>query len=197
MERPDTGIRSLALARNRDAIIETARLRLVPCEPRHFEALLADPQRLGPMLGATIPEDGLYFPGTASVETMRYFHGRLKADPGLLGWWMYLFVHVEDGALIGQGGYKGTADAAGMVEIGYAISPAYRRRGLATEAARGLVARAFAHDRVTRVDAHTRAEPNASTRVLRKVGMGFVGTVEDPRIGEAWRWSLPRSNPRQ
>jgi [ribosomal protein S5]-alanine N-acetyltransferase len=178
-------------------MIETARLRVVPCEERHFEAILAGPERLGPMLGATVFEDGFDFPGVASVETVRFFYERLKADPGLLGWWMYLFVLAEDGVLIGQGGYKGRADREGMVEIGYAISPAYRRRGLATEAAQGFIDHAFAHDHVSRIDAHTLAEPNASTKVLQRVGMKFVDTVEDPRVGEAWRWSLQRSDYRQ
>lgn len=175
-------------------MIETARLRLVPCEERHFEAILAGPERLGPILGATVFGDGFDFPGVASIETVRFFYERLKADPGLLGWWMHLFVHAEDGVLIGQGGYKGRADEAGMVEIGYAISPAYRRRGLATEAAQGLIDHAFTHDQVDRVDAHTLAGPNASTKVLKKVGMAFVETVEDPRVGEAWHWSLQRSD---
>lgn len=174
--------------------IGTARLGLVPCEGRHFESILAGSGRLGPMLGATVPEGAFDFPGVASIETVRYFHERLKKEPGLLGWWLYLFVHVEDGVLIGQGGYKGRPDGAGMVEIGYAISPAYRRRGLATEAAQGLIDHAFAHDRVSRVDAHTLAERNASTKVLRKAGMEFVETTMDPRHGRTWRWSVQRSN---
>ena len=174
--------------------VKTHRLRLVACEVGHLEAILDDERgRLGEMLGVSVPEDAFGFPGTAGVKILRRFHERLKADPGLLGWWMYLFVHAEDRVVVGQGGYKGRPDAAGTVEIGYAISPTYRRQGLATEAAQGLVDHAFAHDRVSRVDAHTLAEPNASTKVLRKAGMEFVETVEDPRIGEAWRWSLSRS----
>lgn len=174
--------------------IETARLRLVPCETRHFEAILGDRRRLGPMLGVAIPEDALDFSGTAGPKTMRYFRDRLEEDPELLGWWMYLYVHVEDGVLVGQGGYKGRADGSGMVEIGYAISPSHRRRGLATEAAQALIDHAFTHDHVNRVDARTLAEPNASTKVLGKVGMEYVETVEDPRVGKAWRWSVRRSD---
>ncbi len=181
-----------AFSHQPSAGIETARLRLVPCELGHFEAILEDHGRLGEMLGAAVPEDAFGFPGTAGDGLMRRFQERLKEDSGLLGWWMYLFVHLGDRVVVGQGGYKGRPDEAGMVEIGYAISPSYRRRGLATEAARGLVDHAFARNEVNRVDAHTLAEPNASTRVLKKVGMKFVASVEDPRIGETWRWSLRR-----
>jgi [ribosomal protein S5]-alanine N-acetyltransferase len=176
-------------------MIETSRLRLIPCESRHFEAILAaDRGRLGRMLGVAIPDDALDFPGSASVETMRSLHEHLKSNPAVLGWWMYLFVHVEDEALVGMGGYKGRADEAGMVEIGYAIVPAYRRRGLATEVARGLVDNAFAHAHVKRVEARTLAKRNASTRVLQRVGMRFAGVANDPDLGEVWRWSLQRAD---
>ena len=56
-------------------MIETPRLRLIPCEPRHFEAILAaDRGRLGRMLGVAVPDDGLDFSGTASTETIRSLH---------------------------------------------------------------------------------------------------------------------------
>jgi ribosomal-protein-alanine N-acetyltransferase len=112
----------------------------------------------------------------------------------MLGWWMYLFVQVEDGVLIGPGGYKGKVDRTGIVEIGYAIVPAYRGRGLATEAAQDLIDHAFAHVHMKRVDAHTLAERNVSVRVLEKVGMDFMGAVDDTDNGEIWLWSLRRED---
>jgi len=175
-------------------MIETARLRLIPCEPRHFEAILEDRRRLERMLGATVFDDWFDFPGVASIETMRVLHEHLRANPDVFGWWTYLFVHAGDGVLIGMGGYKGRADEAGMVEIGYAIVPAYRGRGLATEAARGLIDHAFAHEHVNRVDAHTLAERIASTRVLERAGMRLMGAVDDPDHGEIWCWSLRRAD---
>lgn len=178
-------------------MIETPRLRLIPCEVRHFEAILTDPKQLEGMLGVTVFDDGFDFPGVASMETMRFLYKHLKANPDVLGWWTYLFVHAEDRVLIGQGGYKGKANGAGTVEIGYAIVPAYRRRGLATETAQGLIDNAFAHAHVKRVDAHTLAEPNPSTKVLEKVGMKFAGAVDPPNLGVVWRWSLQRADYRQ
>ena len=178
-------------------MIETPRLRLIPCEVRHFEAILTDPKQLEGMLGVTVFDDGFDFPGVASMETMRFLYKHLKVNPDVLGWWTYLFVHAEDGVLIGQGGYKGKPNAAGTVEIGYAIVPSYRRRGLATETAQGLIDNAFVHAHVKRVDAHTLAEPNPSTKVLEKVGMKFAGAVDHPKLGEVWRWSLQRADYRQ
>jgi hypothetical protein len=57
---------------------------------------------------------------------MPYGYEYLKTNPDALGWWTYLFVHTKDKMLIGSGGYKGKADDAGVVEIGYGIAPAYR-----------------------------------------------------------------------
>lgn len=179
------------------AVIETANLKLIPCELKHFEAILKDQKQLEQMLGVTVFDDWFDFPGVAGIEAMRFTYERLKDDPDALGWWTYLFVHVEDNVLVGPGGYNGKADESGMVEIGYAIVPAYRRRGLATEAAQGLIDHAFSHAHIERVDAHTLAERNASTRVLEKAGMKHVGTVSDPDHGEIWHWSLSKEDYRK
>lgn len=175
-------------------MIETVNLKLVPCELQHFEAILKDQKLLEQMLGVIVFDDWFNFPGVAGIEAIRFSHEYLKANPSALGWWTYLFVHIKDKVLVGLGGYKGRADEAGMVEIGYAIVPAYRRRGLATEAAQGLVDYAFSHPTIQMVDAHTLAERNASTRVLEKVGMKLVGTAHDPDAGEVWHWRLSRED---
>ncbi len=80
----------------------------------------------------------------------------------------------------------------GVVEIGYAIASGFRGRGLATNAARTLIDRALEDERVRRVDAHTLAELNASTRVLEKVGMARIDTVTHPEAGSLWHWSRAR-----
>ena len=173
-------------------MIETARLRLIPYELKHFEAILEDEGKLSELLSVTVFENWFVFPGVAGVEAIRYGYEHLKANPDVLGWWTYLFVHVEDNALIGQGGFKGKPTEAGMVEIGYALVPAYRGRGLATEAAQGLADYAFSHPEVKTVDAHTLAEPNPSTRVLERLGLKHIDNVEDPDVGEVWHWRLGR-----
>ncbi len=81
-----------------------------------------------------------------------------------------------------------------MVEIGYAIAPAYRRRGLAVEASHGMIKYALSHPQVKKVFAHTLPEYNASTGVLEKVGLKLIGAVNDPVDGEIWRWSLIRED---
>jgi RimJ/RimL family protein N-acetyltransferase len=121
-------------------------------------------------------------------------HAAELSTPEILGWWTYLFVHNPDQKLIGLGGFKGPVNEEGMVELGYAIAPAYRRRGLAIEATRGMIKYAFQHPGIRRVDAHTLPEKNASTGVLEKSGMKFIGPVNDPDDGEVWHWSLSRDD---
>lgn len=127
-------------------------------------------------------------------ESVLIGYKMLKANPESLRWGMHLFVYTADKMLVGIGGYKGVADAAGMVEIGYAIAPEYQSRGLATEAARGLVREAFSHPFVKMVDAHTLAEWNASTGVLKNCGMTKIGEKSDPEDGDIWHWRLMRNS---
>lgn len=168
-------------------MIETANLQLLPCELSHFEALLRGKRELEQILQVRIPDGWPHFP-----QAMPMGHKYLKRDPSLLGWWTYLFIHPKEGALVGSGGFKGKADDAGMVEIGYEIAPEYRRRGLATEAARGLVDYAFSHQHVQMVDAHTLGERNASVKALERIGMKYMGALADPELGEIWHWRLSR-----
>ena len=113
----------------------------------------------------------------------------LAEHPGAADWWMHLFL--LDGVLVGVGGFKGEP-SDGVAEIGYALAPAYRGRGLAREAARGLTQRAFEHGEVREVRAHTLPEENRSTRVLEALGFRHVETVIDPEDGEIWRWAIAR-----
>lgn len=178
-------------------MIETANLNLIACELQHFEAILTDQKHLEQMLGITVFKDWFNFPDVASIEAIQFSYDYLKANPDAIGWWTYLFIHVNDRVLVGLGGYKGKADESGMVEIGYAIVPDYQGRGLATEAAQGLIDHAFSHAHIKRVDAHTLAEYNASTSVLKKVGMQRVGIAHDPDVGEVWQWSLSKEEYQQ
>jgi ribosomal-protein-alanine N-acetyltransferase len=170
-------------------IIETPNLQLIPCELVHLEAFLRDKQELEQILGVTVPDNWPQMP-----ESLGYVHSALKADPTSAKWGYHLFVHTEDRALIGEGGYKGRPDAAGVVEIGYAIIPEYRRRGLAFEAARGLTDKAFSHAEVAAVQAHTLKDGTASINVLKKLGMKFVGTALDPDEGEVFQWKVERKD---
>ena len=127
-------------------------------------------------------------------EVSPEFRQRLEtaetADPWVFG---FALVEVATRTVIGCCGFRAPPDADGMVEIGYGIAPGFQGQGRATEAARALVAFAFADERVRSVRAHTRPEANASARVLLKCGFIRVGEVVDPEDGPVWRWELERS----
>ena len=168
-------------------IIETENLQLILCEAEHYEAILRDKKELEQLLGLKVFDTWPEFP-----ESIPYAYNYYKTHPSSARWGMYLFAHTKDRALIGNGGYKGEPDEEGMVEIGYAIVPEYRRRGFASEAARGLTRYAFSHPEVKVVQAHTLKHGIASIRVLEKLGMKFVGTVQDPDEGEVLHWRVTR-----
>lgn len=170
-------------------MIKTDDLELIPCKLAHFEAILNGQRELEQILDVTVLEGWLEFP-----EVIQYAYEYLKVNPEVLGWWSYLLVHAKNNALIGCGGFKGEADVSGTVEIGYGIAPEYRNRGLATQAAQGLIDYAFSHSHIKAVEAHTLTEPNASSRVLEKIGMKRVAVVDDPDEGQLWYWCLSRED---
>jgi hypothetical protein len=168
-------------------MIETENLQLIPCDPSHLATVLEDKKGLEPLLGVSVPDCRPVFPGA-----IPRIYEKLRLDPSAVGSWSYLFVHTEDRTLAGDGGFKGRPDESNEVEIGYALVLEYRRRGLATEAARGLVGRAFSHPEVAAVKAETGPDGHASIRVLEKLGMRFAGATD-----RVLRWRLERQDFRE
>jgi [ribosomal protein S5]-alanine N-acetyltransferase len=187
---PPTTLRTRPLpAYTAPQMIRTPNLDLIPATAAHFAALAQSEPALAAALGVAPAAEWLDF--EAAREAMAHAGAWLAAHPEAASWWTHWFVHRADAALIGLGGFKG-APADGAVEIGYALAPGYRHRGLAAEAARGMLAFAWANPGVDRVLAHTLPAANASTAVLERLGFANQGAVIDPEDGEIWRWSLPR-----
>jgi ribosomal-protein-alanine N-acetyltransferase len=108
-----------------------------------------------------------------------------ESDPWIHGFGV---VSLDEGHAVGQCCFKGAPDAAGVVEISYAVEPVFQGRGFATEMAAALGKFAFEQSAVRTVRAHTLPERNASTRVLEKNHFAFVGEVIDPEDGRVFRW---------
>lgn len=94
---------------------------------------------------------------------------------------------IPSGKAVGSCGYKGPPDAAGAVEIAYAIEPACQGRGYAREAAAALVQFAYQSGARTLL-AHTLTGHSPSTSVLKSCGFELIGEVVDPEDGPVWRW---------
>ncbi len=119
------------------------------------------------------------------------WHARINS-PSVDHWTLgYTAVRAEDGALIGQGGFK-MPPVNGVVEIAYGISPPFEGRGYATQVARALLRVAFESAEVQMVIAHTLDPTGASSRVVLKAGFRSVGQVIDPEDGTVWRWERKR-----
>jgi RimJ/RimL family protein N-acetyltransferase len=173
--------------------ITTPRLDLVTATPQHILVALDDPSKLGRLLGADLAES--WPPEHLDESVLQSTLEALHRGPAQLGWWMRYVVlrrGPKGGAVvIGIVGSKGPAEA-GVVEVGCSIVPAFRRRGLATEAVRALVDWAFDHDEVREVVGDTMAEHAPSIRVLEKCGFVEAGAGREPdtlrfrKSREAW-----------
>lgn len=166
------------------------RIELIDATTALLEAA-PDSARFSDLLdGAAIAEGWLDFPDALARMAALYRDGPSPKPWGVL--FFVLDAPPVPRTLIGWGGYKGAPDDDGAVEIGYAIAPGLRGRGLATLAAQTMIARAFETPRVGAVIAHTLPEKNASVRILEKLGFVFAGDVEEPGHGAARRWRLAR-----
>ena len=162
------------------ALIRTHRLELRPAGTAELEAELSGPGALEERLGVTVPGD--WPPELYDEAALRHTLDVVEAAGGESAWALYYMVDTVIGAAVGVCGFKGPPDADGEVEIGYSVIPGYRRRGYATEAAGGLVTRAFAEPLVSRVVAQTFTSLPGSVGVLEKLGFRFAGAGDEPGV---------------
>lgn len=92
------------------------------------------------------------------------------------GFGIYLVARKSDGASIGMCGLV-NRDTLDDVDIGYAMLPAYRRRGYTLEAAKATLEHAFGTLGLDRVVAVTWIGNDASARLLEKLGMKYEHTT--------------------
>lgn len=126
-------------------------------------------------------------PGWSGFPEMIPRLGEAIADGRPAVWGSHL-VFDDDSTLVGLAGWKGEP-IEGVAELGYAVAPARRGRGIATAAVCELLARGRASGVRTAV-AHTLPEESPSTSVLVRCGFTNVGEVVDGDEGVVWRWGV-------
>lgn len=163
-------------------MILDAVVRVLPVTREWAEALAQGDSVFAERFGVGVEAGWLGFPEALSLilEAGR----RDRPDP----WGPHLFFVQDDGALVGNGGWKG-APVDGEADLGYAVAPSRQGRGIATAVVRELVGRAR-NAGLRTVVAHTLAEESASTHVLTKCGFVRVAESVDPVDGRIWRWEL-------
>jgi len=153
-------------------VIVTERLDLVPATPAVLRAALDSDAALVDALGAVLPAS--WPPEFYDAETLRHTLTVTEAATEA-GWGSYVFVRRADRLLVGFGGYYGPPGEDGSVALGYSVVEGEQGKGYATEAAGGLVERAFDDARVQRVMGDTLPDRGPSIRVLEKLGFELVG----------------------
>jgi RimJ/RimL family protein N-acetyltransferase len=116
---------------------------------------------------------------------LRRRHGQLLADPTEEPWLYRAAVLRGSRQVIGRVGFHAPPDETGMVEIGYAVAPAFQRQGYGVEMARGLIAWGAAHG-ATHCLASVRPDNAASLATVARMGFVKVGEQLDEIDGLEW-----------
>lgn len=149
-----------------------------PATAEQLDALVEGDEVFAGRFGCEVIEGWAGFP-----EAVPYARDAVRESPDQT-WGTHLFF--EDGALVGFGGWKGQP-VDGAAELGYAVAPARRGRGVASAVVNQLIDRARSAG-VTTVYAHTLAEVSASTSVLRRCGFTRTDVIDGGDDGMLWRW---------
>lgn len=155
-------------------------LEYIPATRRILRHLAGDPQDFAAEQGIRLHELSQSV-AQHSLEFMRTFSLETPAD-----WFGYFVVEGESQQMVGACSFKGPpVDHA--LEIAYFTFPGFEGRGIGTAMAAFLLERAAHLPGVTAVVAHTLPERNASTRILEKIGLTFVGPAEEDGV-PVWQW---------
>lgn len=153
--------------------LHTDRLLIHPCRlPLLTEIYLGHPH-VGEVLQARIPDN---WPQQELKEQLPHFIELLQHDPGSYPWMLWIIIAKEERTVIGDICFKGQPDKQGIVEIGYALLPAYRRNGYMREAAAALVEWAFRQPFVRKLIAECDVTNIPSMKVLQHLGMKESGS---------------------
>ena len=162
-------------------------LEYIPATRRVLRHLSSDPQDFAAEHGIRLHELSQSV-AQHSLEFMRTFSLETPAD-----WFGYLVVEGDSQQMVGTCSFKGPP-VGHVLEIAYFTFPGFEGRGIGTAMARFLLERAAQLPRVKAVIAHTAPEGNASTRILEKLGLTYVGTAqEEGALVWLWRKDLETS----
>lgn len=124
-----------------------------------------------------------YLAGPACVGVWRLRRDQIARNPDDAAWVTRLVVERASRQVVGRAGFHGRPDADGMVEVGYSIDPAQRRRGYARESLAILLAVATAHPGLRVVRATVSPDNLPSRALLDQFGFQPVGEQWDDEDG--------------
>jgi RimJ/RimL family protein N-acetyltransferase len=117
--------------------------------------------------------------------------GQVAADPATAAWVTGVIWDDERRVAVGRAGFHAPPDGRGMVEIGYAVDPAHRRRGYGRAALEMLLGRAAREPGVRVVRATISPGNTASRRLVEQYGFVEVGEQLDDEDGLEIVYEVP------
>lgn len=156
-----------------DAMTDLPDVRIVHLDGAAFRALAA-----GDLITVGEVPASPYLAGPQCRGLWRMRAAQCESDPASAAWVTGIIRDERLRVAVGAAGFHGPPDASGMVEIGYRVDPAHRRRGYARAAFEALLERAAREPAVRRV------------RVTISPGnlpsLSLIGRYGFVRIGEQW-----------
>jgi RimJ/RimL family protein N-acetyltransferase len=124
-----------------------------------------------------------YFAGPDWRAVWQRRSRQVEEDPASAAWVTGVIWDERHQVAVGRAGYHGPPDESGMVEIGYAVDPAYRRRGYARAALQALLQRAAREPLVHTVRVTISPDNVASYQLAAQYGFTEVGQQWDDEDG--------------
>lgn len=139
-------------------------------------------------------------------ETSRYLLWEPHPDPGYtrkhlerlergyraLSFFDWAMVDKNSGTMIGTVGFTRIHDARRLAELGYVLSPAYHRQGLAPEAIRAVLDYGFTTLGLKAVYCRIMEDNVASRKVAGRLGFRFLGFEKEPVIKRGKKQRIAR-----
>lgn len=174
---------------NNEPLSAPKRVRFVELSAKALRAL-ADGDLAGGSAEAGVALDE-HFVGERARLIFGYRADQLAKDPSAAPWITRAAVSEPDGVVVGDAGFHGPPDEAGMVEVGYTVVPGYRRQGYARAMLRALLVRAAADPDVRTVRARIGSDNTASLACIEGFGFTRIGEQGDERVGLTIIFEVP------
>ncbi len=166
-------------------------VRIVHLSPGAYRAL-ADGDLQAANAASPVPLSE-YFVSPDWRGTWRIRAEQTEEDPASADWVTGVIWDERQQVAVGRAGYHGPPDQSGMVEIGYAVDPAYRRRGYARAALEALLRRAAHEPGVETVRVTISPDNTASYALASQYGFAEVGEQWDEEDGLEIIYEIPAS----
>jgi ribosomal-protein-alanine N-acetyltransferase len=169
-------------------MIETQNLEIIPLNSHQLSLFI----KLDPSLKTALQlEEMQHGISKELLESLEHSIIPKTANPQYISAFvcLWIIIHKQSRAVIGDLCFKGEPDDRGEVEIGYETYIPYRRKGFMTEAVGGMVQWAIQQKMVKYIFAETEISNFGSLKILEK--NNFVA-LSEKRGGISLRLKLPK-----